>query len=32
MAMQEAMAEDLIRLTHGLEQVRQQLIAIDAEG
>jgi CRP-like cAMP-binding protein len=31
-AMQEAMAEDLIRLTHGLEQVRQQLIAIDAEG
>ncbi len=30
-AMQEAMAEELARLTQGLEQVRQKLIAIDGE-
>ena len=30
-AIQEAMAEELIRLTEGLERVRQQLIAIDGE-
>jgi hypothetical protein len=28
-AIQEAMAEELTRLTEGLERVRQQLIAID---
>ncbi len=31
-AIQDAMAEDLARLTEGLERVRQQLIAIDGEG
>jgi CRP-like cAMP-binding protein len=30
-AMQDAMAEELTRLTEGLERVRQQLIAIDGE-
>ena len=30
-AMQDAMAEELARLTQGLESVRQQLIAIDGE-
>ncbi|WP_134500831.1 cyclic nucleotide-binding domain-containing protein [Microvirga pakistanensis] len=30
-AMQDAMAEELARLTQGLERVRQQLIAIDGE-
>jgi len=30
-AMQDAMAEELTRLTQGLEGVRQQLIAIDGE-
>jgi CRP-like cAMP-binding protein len=30
-AMQDAMAEELTRLTQGLERVRQQLIAIDGE-
>ena len=30
-ALQDAMAEDLARLTEGLERVRQQLIAIDGE-
>ncbi len=30
-SMQDAMAEELTRLTQGLEQVRQQLIAIDGE-
>ncbi|MXQ11815.1 cyclic nucleotide-binding domain-containing protein [Microvirga makkahensis] len=30
-AMQQAMAEELARLTQGLERVRQQLIAIDGE-
>jgi hypothetical protein len=30
-AMQDAMAEELARLTQGLEGVRQQLIAIDGE-
>lgn len=30
-AIQEAMAEELTRLTEGLERVRQQLIAIDGE-
>ena len=30
-AIQDAMAEELARLTEGLERVRQQLIAIDGE-
>jgi hypothetical protein len=30
-AIQETMAEELTRLTEGLERVRQQLIAIDGE-
>lgn len=30
-AMHEAMTQELVRLTDGLEQVRQQLIAIDGE-
>jgi CRP-like cAMP-binding protein len=30
-AMQDAMADELARLTEGLEQVRQQLLAIDGE-
>jgi CRP-like cAMP-binding protein len=30
-AMQDAMAEELTRLTQGLERVRQQLLAIDGE-
>jgi CRP-like cAMP-binding protein len=30
-AMQDVMAEDLTRLTQGLEQVRQKLIAIDGD-
>jgi CRP-like cAMP-binding protein len=30
-AMHDAMAEELDRLTEGLEKVRQQLIAIDGE-
>ena len=30
-SMQEAMADELTRLTNGLEQIRQQLVAIDGE-
>ena len=30
-AMQDAMADELTRLTEGLERVRQQLLAIDGD-